>query len=113
MHANVFILLTYLTEFIYPAGEVPSHLLMKKDFEVLIKLYAYKGDFSSISCSDHLFVKYGLMKRQGSNILPNIGLAGLAAKKIPPIVRWKEADKNQKKELVRLSLKSSEQTSAS
>ncbi|KAL2553308.1 hypothetical protein Fot_06927 [Forsythia ovata] len=85
MHVNVFILLTYLTELIHPIGEVPSHLLTKKNFAVLSKLYAYKGDFPSIICSDHLFVKHSLMKTQGSNTLPKIGLAGLAAKKIPPM----------------------------
>ncbi|KAL2558180.1 hypothetical protein Fot_02919 [Forsythia ovata] len=52
-----------------------------------------------------------ILSHRRSNTLPKIDLAGLAAKKIPPVVRKKEADKNQKKELASLSLKSSEQMS--
>ncbi|KAL2551972.1 hypothetical protein Fot_05646 [Forsythia ovata] len=43
--------------------------------------------------------------------LLKIGLADLAAKKILLVMRGKEADKNQKKELAGLSIKSSEKTS--
>ncbi|KAL2501222.1 hypothetical protein Fot_35070 [Forsythia ovata] len=69
--------------------KVPNHLLTKRDFEEICKLYAYKGDFSFIICSDHLFVKHGLMKKQGSNNLPKIGLADLAVKKFLTVVREK------------------------
>ncbi|KAL2553575.1 hypothetical protein Fot_07194 [Forsythia ovata] len=51
------------------------------------------------------------MKRQCLNTFPEIGLAGLSAKKILPVVKRKEADKNQNNELAGLSLNSSEQTS--
>ncbi|KAL2549970.1 hypothetical protein Fot_11500 [Forsythia ovata] len=59
-----------------------------------------QGIFLSVICFDHLFVKHGLMKKQG-----------LGAKKIPLLVRGKEVDKTQKKTLASLFLESTEQTS--
>ncbi|KAL2520850.1 hypothetical protein Fot_24796 [Forsythia ovata] len=44
----------------------------------------------------------------GSSLLPNIGLAGLAAKKIPLVVKKKSSDNDQKRILTGLSLKGRE-----
>ncbi|KAL2500713.1 Uncharacterized protein Fot_34561 [Forsythia ovata] len=44
----------------------------------------------------------------GSSTLLKIGLAGLAAKKIPPVMMTKTADNDQKRTLVELSFKDRE-----
>ncbi|KAL2529697.1 hypothetical protein Fot_22298 [Forsythia ovata] len=44
----------------------------------------------------------------GSSLLPKIGLAGLAAKKIPPVAKKKSLDNDQKRILLGLSLKGGE-----
>ncbi|KAL2489264.1 hypothetical protein Fot_42556 [Forsythia ovata] len=86
-----------------------------KGLKVIGDLYSYNGDFSGIIYSDHLFVKHHLMKRLESNALPKIGLAGLAAKKIHPVMKGKTNDHDQKRTLSKLSFKAGEkdQTSAS
>ncbi|KAL2502119.1 Uncharacterized protein Fot_35967 [Forsythia ovata] len=72
--------------------EVPAYFLTEWDFKVIGKLYSFKGDSFGVICSYHLFVKHQLMKRSGSNALPKIGLAGLAAKKIHPVMKGKTTD---------------------
>ncbi|KAL2488672.1 hypothetical protein Fot_41964 [Forsythia ovata] len=44
----------------------------------------------------------------GSSLLPKIGLAGLAAKKIPPVVKKESSNNDQKKILTSLSLNGGE-----
>ncbi|KAL2553915.1 hypothetical protein Fot_07534 [Forsythia ovata] len=95
--------------------KVPTFFLTEKDLAVISWLYSFK-DFYGVIGSDHLFVKHNLMKKQGnrlrlssvlfvyllllvfsktvfcglffgSSALPKIGLAGLATKKIPPVIK--------------------------
>ncbi|KAL2549510.1 Uncharacterized protein Fot_11040 [Forsythia ovata] len=88
--------------------EVPSFLLTEKDLAVIGKLYSFKEDFYGIVGSDHLYFKHNLMKKQGSSYLPRIGLASLAAKRIPSEIKEKSSDHDQKKTLAGLSLNGGE-----
>ncbi|KAL2508917.1 hypothetical protein Fot_32564 [Forsythia ovata] len=89
-------------------AEVPTFFLTKKDLAVISRLYFYKGDFYGLIGSDHLFVKHNLIKKQGSSSLPKIGMASLASKKIPRMMKKKSFANDQKRTLVGLSLKGGE-----
>ncbi|KAL2557826.1 hypothetical protein Fot_02565 [Forsythia ovata] len=49
-------------------SEVPMFFLTERDYKVIGDLYSFKGDFSGIICTDHLFVKHQLMPMGGEDV---------------------------------------------